>query len=155
LIAAAKNPKEHALVRAAAVHVISRYAKENPATVPLLLDILKSTDSPAALREAAAEGLGRAGGDSPEAIAVLGQTLGDKNLELRKTAAVALGTLGVKAKAAWPSVKERLKDANEDSGVRNHLIRLTGALAKSDPDAVRTLTDVAVEDKSTENRIAA
>src|SRR6516165_304509 len=39
LIDAAKNPKEHTLVRAAAVHVVSRYGKDNPQTVPLMLDL--------------------------------------------------------------------------------------------------------------------
>src|SRR5438094_1535992 len=74
---------------------------------------------------------------------------------MRKAGAVALFGLGAKAKAAWPAVKERLADEREDSGVRNHLIRFAGTLAKSNAEAVKTLTEVAVLDKSTENRIAA
>ncbi len=155
LIEAAKNPKEHSLVRAAAVHVVSRHGKENPQTVPLLLDLLKSGDTPTALREAAAEGLGRAGSDSPEVITALAEALGGKNIELRKAAAVALGSMGVKAKSAWPTIKERLSDAKEDSSVRNNLIRLTGTLAKSNTEAIKALTEAAENDKSTENRIAA
>jgi len=155
LIDAAKNPKEHTLVRAAAVHVVSRYGKDNPQTVPLMLDLLKSGDTPTALREAAADGLGRSGSDSSEVITALGEALGAKNIELRKAAAVALGSLGVKAKSAWPTIKERLNDAKEDSSVRNHLIRLTGTLAKSNAEAIKALTEAAENDKSTENRIAA
>ena len=155
LIEAAKNPKEHPLVRAAAVHVVSRHGKDNPQTVPLLLALLKSSDTPAALREAAAEGLGRSGSDSPEVITALAEALGGKNIELRKAAAVALGSMGVKAKSAWPTIKERLSDAKEDSSVRNNLIRLTGTLAKSNTEAIKELTAAAENDQSTENRIAA
>jgi HEAT repeat protein len=155
LLEAAKNPKEHPQVRAAALHVVSRLGKDNPQTVPLLLELLKNSATPAALREAAADGLGRSGSDSADVVNALGQTLGDKNLELRKAVAIALGTLGNKAKAAWPDVKERLSDAKEDSSVRNHLIRLTGTFAKNNAEAVKALTDAAVNDKSTENRIAA
>jgi HEAT repeat protein len=155
LIEAAKNPKEHTLVRAAAVHVVSRYGKDNPQTVPLMLDLLKSGDTPTALREAAADGLGRSGSDSSEVITALAEALGAKHIELRKAAAVALGSMGVKAKSAWPTIKERLNDAKEDSSVRNHLIRLTGTLAKSNAEAIKALTEAAEIDKSTENRIAA
>ena len=155
LFAAAKNPKEHALVRAAAIHVLSRKAKEDSQTVPMLLEILKTEETPAALREAAVDGLGRSGSDSADVIAALGATLGEKSLDMRKAGAGALFGLGSKAKAAWPAVKERLADEKENSGVRNHLIRFTGTLAKDNTDAVKTLTEVAVVDKSTENRIAA
>ena len=51
LFTAAKNPKETPLVRIAALHVLSRHAKENTQTLPLLLDIAKNTDNSAALRE--------------------------------------------------------------------------------------------------------
>jgi HEAT repeat protein len=155
LFEAAKNPKEHALVRAAALHVVSRYAKDDAKTVPLMLEILKSTDNSAALREAAADGLGRSGVESSEVVAALCQTLVDKNLELRKASAVALGSLGARAKSGWPTIKDRLSDKKEDSSVRNHLIRLTGTLGKANPEAVKVLTTAAVDDKSTENRIAA
>ena len=155
LLEAAKKPKENPQVRSAAVLVVSRYGKDNPQTLPLLLELLKSADTPAALREAAADGLGRSGSDSSEVILTLSQTLTDKNIELRKASAVALGTLGVKAKAAWPTIKERLSDAKEDSGIRNNLVRLAGVLAKSNTEAIKVLTDVARDDKSTENRIAA
>jgi HEAT repeat protein len=155
LMESAKNPQEHPLVRAAAVHVVSRVGKDNPQTVPVLIDLLTNTATPTALREAAADGLGRSSSDMPEIVTVLGKTLADKNLDLRKAAAVALGALGVKAKAAWPEIKGRLHDANEDSSIRNHLIRLTGTLAKSTSESVKVLVDAAINDKSTENRVAA
>jgi hypothetical protein len=155
LIDAAKNPKEHVLVRSAALHVLSRHAKENPQTLPLLVDLLKNNETPATLREAAAEGLGRSDSDKAEVVTLLCQTLGDKSLELRKAAAVSLVTLGVKAKAGWPAIKEHMTDAKEESGIRNQLIRLAGTLAKTNDDAIKALTDSARDDKSTENRIAA
>ncbi len=164
LFDAAANAKENAQVRAAAVHIVSRYAKNDPKTVPLLLDLLKSADTPAALREAAADGLGRSGTDAADVVAALCGTLADKNLELRKASAVALGKLGVKAKAGWPTIKERVgykldkgeaRPIEADSSIRNHLIRLTGILAKNSDEAVKALTESAVHDTSTENRIAA
>jgi HEAT repeat protein len=134
LFEAAKNKKEHVLIRDAAVHVLSRHAKDDPKTVTLLVELLKDTS-----------------------------TLAEKELDMRKAAAVALGTLGAKAKAGWPTIKDRLKytatkdqaPAEADSGVRNHLIRLTGTLGKTTDEAIRVLIDAAKFDKSTENRIAA
>jgi uncharacterized protein (UPF0147 family) len=163
LFEAAKNKKEHVLIRDAAVHVLSRHAKDDPKTVTLLVELLKDTSTPATLREAAADGLGRAGGESSEAVTALGAALAEKELDMRKAAAVALGTLGAKAKAGWPTIKDRLKytatkdqaPAEADSGVRNHLIRLTGTLGKTTDEAIRVLIDAAKFDKSTENRIAA
>jgi HEAT repeat protein len=165
LFEAAKNKKEHVLVRDAAVHTLTRHAKENPKTVPMLVELLKDTSTPMTLREAAAEGLGRVGTESDEAVTLLCAALIEKELDMRKAAAVALGTLGAKAKAGWPTVKDRLKyteakdktytPAELDSSVRNHLIRLSGALGKINDDAIRVLIDAAKFDKSTENRIAA
>jgi HEAT repeat protein len=155
LFDAAKNPKEHELVRAAALHVLTRKARNNPQLLPLLLDMLKSTETPASLREAAADGLGGLGSEAPEVTAALSQSLGDKSLELRKASAVALVALGEKAQPAWPAIKARLTDPKEDSSIRNHLLRLSGRLGKTNPEAVKILTDAAISDTSTENRIAA
>ncbi len=156
LLEAAANPKEHQQVRTAAVHVVSRYGKANAKTISLLVDLAMSADNAAALREAAVDGLGRSGSDAAEVSAGLSKTLVDKSLELRKASATALGTLGVKAKAAWPAIKPRLsEDVEADSSVRNHLVRLTGIIAKTNDEAVPVLTNVAVKDTSTENRIAA
>jgi HEAT repeat protein len=155
LLELARNSKENTLVRGAALHVVSRHGKDNPKTLPLMLDLLKNSDTPSALREAAADGLGRCGSESADAVTALSKTLDDKNLELRKAAAVALGTLGIKAKDAWPTIKTHLGDPKEDSSIRNHLIRLTGALGKTNDEAIKLLTVAAVQDKSTENRIAA
>ena len=158
LFTAAKNPKEETLVRLAAVHLLSRYSKDdnNAQTLSLLLDLLKNADAPASLRESAIDGLGRSGSDSTEVVGALGSALADKNIELRKAAAVSLGNLGVKANSAWPAIKPRLSEkAEPEGGIRNHLIRLAGTLAKTQPEAIVQLTAVAKDDKSTENRIAA
>jgi hypothetical protein len=42
-----------------------------------------------------------------------------------------------------------------DAGIRNYLIRLAGTLAKANSEAIPPLTEAAVHDTSTENRIAA
>ena len=170
LFDAVKNPKEHALVRSAALHVVSRYGSADaktvpPKTVPLMIELLKDSATPPELREAAAEGLGRSTGESAEAVTLLCQMLTAKELELRRASAISLGTLGVKANAGWPIVKDRLKYAKEkdgtysvveaDSSVRNHLIRWTGLLGKTRTEAIDVLVEAAKYDKSTENRIGA
>jgi HEAT repeat protein len=155
LFVAAKNPKEHLQVRVAAVHVLGRHAKNDSQTLPLLLDLAGNPDNAASLREIAIDGLGRSGSNSAEVADLLAKTLTEKNLELRKASAVALGSLGTSAKSAWPTIKERISDKQENSSIRNHLIRLAGALGKTNPEAVTILTAAAREDESTENRIAA
>jgi HEAT repeat protein len=155
LVAAAKNPKEEVQVRVAAVHILGRHAKDDPQTLPLLLELAANTDNMASLRDIAIEGLGRSGSDTPDAANLLAKILSEKNLELRKSAAVALGGLGANAKSGWPTIKERIVDKKENSSIRNHLIRLAGALGKSNPEAVTALIAAAKEDESTENRIAA
>ncbi len=153
LFAAAKNPKEELQVRIAAVHILGRHAKDDPQTLPLLLDLAGNTDNAAGLRDIAIEGLGRSGSSS--AADLLAKGLNEKNLELRKSAAVALGSLKENAKSAWPTIKERMADKKENSSIRNHLIRLAGPLGKTNPEAVTALITAARVDESTENRIAA
>jgi HEAT repeat protein len=159
LITVAEDPKEPALVRAGAVHIISRHAKENAKTVPLLASLAKASDTHPALREAAIEGLGLSNSDAADVIETLSAALSEKNVEIRKTAAAALGSLGGKARAAWPAVKGRLTEKTAtyepDNVIRNHLIRLTGTLGRSIDDAIPVLIEISNLDPSTENRIAA
>jgi HEAT repeat protein len=155
LFAAAKNPKEELQVRVAAVHILGRHAKDDPQTVPLLLEIVGNTDNDTSLRGIAIESLGNSGSSSAEVANLLAKGLSEKNLELRKSAAVALGSLKANAKSAWPTIKDRIADKQENSSIRNHLIRLAGALGKTNPEAVTALIAAAREDESTENRIAA
>lgn len=155
LLTAARDPKEHLQVRLAAVHVVSRHGKDSPQTLLLLIDLAGNTENAASLREIALDGLGRSGSDAAEVLKVLGSILGEKNVELRRASAIALGSLGEKSKNAWPAIKPRLADLKEDSSVRNHLIRLTGVLGKTNAETIDVLLTVAQKDESTENRIAA
>ncbi len=155
LLDIARNPKEHTLVREAAVHVVIRYGKDSPRTLPLLIELTKDANNTIALREISLEGLKIADSGTTEAIEALSLALTDQNLRLRKAAAISLTALGPKAKASWPTVKTRVGDAKEDGSVRNHLIRLTGILAKTTPDAIPILETAAKTDESTENRLAA
>jgi HEAT repeat protein len=162
LLTSLKNPKEDQQVRASAIHVLSRHDKENAESISLLVALLKNADTPMPLREAAADGLGRSDNESADVVNALCDTLSEKKLELRKAGAIALVGLGAKAKSGWPAIKARVayegKDhtpTESDAGIRNHMIRLTGTLAKTNSDAIASLTDAAVHDTSTENRIAA
>ena len=155
MLEAVKNPKELPEVRVSGVHLLSRHDKENAKLPPVLLKIVADADDPVPLREAAIDGLARLGADTPEVVAALCVTLGHKSLELRKSSAIALGSFGAKAKPGWATIKDRINLKNEtDGSVRNHLIRLTGTLAKENPEAIVALIDIAKAD-STENRIAA
>jgi HEAT repeat protein len=156
LLESAKDTKEHLQVRTAALHVLSRYDAENPEVLKLLLALTNQSDAAVALRETAIDGLSRAGSDGEEVVAALCKTLVDKNLELRKASAAALVTLGAKAKSSWSTVKTRFDSKIEpDSGIRNHLIRVAGVIAKSNPEAIEPLKGVIDTDDSTENRLAA
>ncbi len=150
-----QNTKELSALRLSSVHLLTRHDKENTKIAPVLLKIANDADDALTVREAAIDGLARLGADSPEVVAALCGVLGHKSLELRKSASIALGSIGGKAKSGWLIIKDRINLKNEtDGNVRNHLIRLTGVLAKENPDAVASLIDIAKAD-STENRIAA
>ena len=82
--------------------------------------------------------------------------LTDKNVELRKTAAISAWVDGSEGESRLAAIKPRLNEKkNREAAIRNHLIRLAGILAKIHSDAIPLLTNAAKEDKSTENRIAA
>jgi HEAT repeat protein len=160
LLERAQDAKEHALVRAAAIHVLSRNDEKNPKLTALLIEVLKNPDNVFALREAAIDGLSRTGSESKDVVDALCVAVADMNLELRKASSISLSTLGAKAASAWPTVNDRLsrgKDGpkEKDGNVRNHLIRFAGALGKSNDEAITVLTIAAKIDDSTENRIAA
>jgi len=157
LLEAAKKANEDPLVRAAALHVVSRHDKDNPKVISLMIDFLKDAKTPPALREASAEGLGRSASSATDVIGILETTLIDRKqtIELRKTAANSLLALKGNARAAWPAVKKLVTDPSEDGGIRNSLIRLTGVFAFSNTEAIEALTTAAASDLSTENRIAA
>jgi HEAT repeat protein len=78
-------------VRAAAASVLGHV--EDRASVPLIITVLRRTDSGEAERTATAKALGEIGG--PEAAEALRQEfLKEKNLEVKCAMAEALGTIG-------------------------------------------------------------
>jgi HEAT repeat protein len=77
-------------VRTAALHVLSRYDKDNPETLKLMVALTNQSDAAVALREAAIDGLSRSGSDADEVVSALCTTLVDKSVELRKASASAL-----------------------------------------------------------------
>jgi HEAT repeat protein len=165
MLESTKDAKELVLVRAACLHVLTRHAKENPKLVPVLIDLLKDKETPAEIREASAEGLGRVGASSAEIVNLFGDTISDKEVVVRKAVASSLVSLGVAAMGCWPAARTRLKYTNKegaaiapvesDSNVREQLIRWAGAIGKVNADAIDVLVEAAQYDISNENRIGA
>jgi HEAT repeat protein len=61
--------------------------------------------------------------------------------------------MGPAAKAAWPEVKNALRD--DDATVRGEAVRFAGAVGKEQPEVVPALEAIAVRDPSVETRLAA
>ena len=85
--------------------------------------------------------------------AALAGVLRDKDVEMRRAAAVTLGQLGYKVQEAWPALKEAYGD--QDNAVRGYVIRVLGRIGKNQKEAVALLAEAAVKDANVENRLAA
>lgn len=83
------------------------------AGVPLLLEALKSND--ATVRRAAAERIGKLGGQARSAVPALTEALRDKNNEVAVTAAKALGDIGPEAIEAVPAIVQLANEINQAS----------------------------------------
>jgi HEAT repeat protein len=151
LTAVAQDPKADKFTRLYAMQMISKWGDDG--TVKVLAGIYKDTTAPADVRQGALAGIGGMGEKSGPAVPVLAHALAEKQVELRRAAAVALVQIGSAAKEAWPAAKEAYKDA--DSAVRNQVIRLAGTLGKDQKEAVTLLAKAAVDDANLENRLAA
>lgn len=155
LIDLAKNPAEDRFTRIYAINVIGQWGKENKGTGPALAAAIADKDAHVSVRQAAAEGLGRLGGDYPPGIEALGKALTEGPPELRKSAALTLGQVGKHAGPAWPAIKATLQDKKSDSTARFALIRAAAAIAKQQAEAVGELARLAEADEAVENRLAA
>lgn len=154
LLATARDKSEARYPRQYAVQYLGRWGKDEPETCRTLADALSDKSAPPAVRSAAAEAIAKAGCATKECVTALAGVFGEaKQPELRRAAAVAVASLGGKAKDTWPAVKAGLRD--NDSALRNQLIRAAGALAKEQIEAVGELLRLAKTDDATENRLAA
>lgn len=98
--------------------------------VPALSEALK--DSEAVVREAAAEALGKFGGQARTAAPSLIAVLDDKETTVRRAALAALALIGADAKEVLPKLKPAFKDA--DPEIRRHALDVLGRLG---PEAVK------------------
>jgi HEAT repeat protein len=155
LIEVAKDPAMDRFTRVYAIQVISLWGKENKATGPTLAAALGEKDTAIAVRQAAADGLGRLAADFAAGVTALGRALETAPPEVRRSAALALGQIGDKAAPAWPAIKKTLQDAKSDSAARSALIRAAAAVAKTEADAVPILAKLAQDDDAAENRLSA
>jgi len=149
LTAVAQDRKADRFPRIYAIQMISKWGDDS--TLPVLVGIFQDKDAMPAIRQGAIEGMGRIGGRVEPAI--LAQGLKEKDVELRRAAALALSQVGSKIKDAWPAIKEAYQDP--DNAVRNQVIRLAGSLGKDEREAVTLLADAAQKDANLENRLAA
>ncbi len=149
------DPKAERFPRIYAARIMGRFDREAKTTVPVLVSVVLDKGAPPGVRAAAVETLGGLGSAAAEVAASMGQIVlaVKEQAPLRRAAIVALGKIGAKGSVAWPPVKVALKDA--DTGLRYQAIRLAGSLAREEKTAVFGLTDAALHDGNTENRLAA
>ena len=151
LTAVAQDKKADRFPRLYAIQMLSKWGDDT--TIPVLVGVVQDKAALSEIRWAALAGLGQLGAKGDAALAVLAQTLKDKNPALRRAAALALGKIGPRARDTWPAIKAAYADA--DNGVRNQIIRLLGSLARDEKEAVTLLADAAQKDVNLENRLAA
>jgi HEAT repeat protein len=135
LVAALRTDKS-ARARAAAATALG---KLNPtdaaAAVPELAAAVGSTDTPPAVRAAAADTLSRLGKRAADAVPALRQALEDRSADAvtRARAALALGNVGEESAAdALPTLQNVLGDAQAPVGVRKAVAETLGRIG---PDA--------------------
>jgi hypothetical protein len=155
LIVLARDATADRFSRVYALQVISLWGKEDKGTAAALIQVAGEKEAHPTVRQAAAEGLGRLGGDDAATVTALGDALANGPPEVRRSAAASLGQLGVKAAPAWSAVKSALEDRKGESGTRYPLIRTAAALARLHADAVLVLAKLAQDDDAAENRLAA
>jgi len=148
-----KDKKADRVPRLYAVQIVSRLQADEPETGGLLVAVANDAAAAPTLRVAAIEGIGRLEKTTKTELDALGQALQEKHVELRRAAAMVLAKLGEQAAPVWPQVHARLTD--EDNTVRYQLIRMTGAVAREQKEAVPVLAQLALKDAHVENRLAA
>ena len=153
LVEVVKDKKADRVPRLYAVQIVSRLQADEPETGDLLVGVARDAEASSSLRSAAIEGIGRLEKTTKTELDALGQVLQEKQVELRRAAATVLAKLGEQAAPVWPQVHARLTD--EDNTVRYQLIRMTGAVARAQKEAVAALAQLALKDAHVENRLAA
>ena len=132
-------------VRLRAVTIVQDFDKENlRVLIPTLGDVLKG-DKSAAVRAAAATGLGKSGEPAKSMINIILGALKDADASVRAASADAIGRIGLDVKAAVPPLNDLLKDA--DAGVRVAAVFALGRLGPDGAASTSLLSVVLIEDK--------
>lgn len=154
LLEAAQDVRTDRFTRLYAVQILTKQAPEEEKTPQVLAAILTDKDTPLILRQEAAEGLGSLGPHGASALTGLIGVLKDaqQDKELRRAVAIALGKMGDKALAVWPTIQPLLADA--DVGLRYQSVRLAGKLGKGNPEVSAALLKRLGEEKNTEVLLA-
>lgn len=153
LVRVAKDVKADRLLRLYAIQLVSRLDDDASEKSRLLLGILAESAAHATLKIAAMEGMAREEKLADAEVAALGRLLQDKAVELRRAAASALAKHGEQAGMLWTQVRAGLQD--DDTTVRYQLLRVAGALAGEQKEALSALMHAAQKDAYLENRLAA
>jgi HEAT repeat protein len=147
------------LTRVHAALAIGRIgAPDGLTALPALKEVFANSKTPAEVRKAVAETLGRLGKEAAEAAAVLGAALTEPNsdVEVRRAAAVALDQMAPETKAALPGLKKALRDP--DKFVRCQAMHALGRMGKelgADSKDVVTGLLQGLDDNVIEVRVAA
>jgi HEAT repeat protein len=151
--ALAKDTSKDRFSRQYALKVLSRVGSDRLDAAEVLVAVLQNTKEPLALREEAADGLGRLTVVVDKVVPPLAEGLTDSEVAVRRAAAAALVRQGKDAKVAWPKIRGAFKDM--DNAVRYQLLRLAGQLAKDSEEPILVLLEHARKDTNIENRLAA
>jgi HEAT repeat protein len=130
-------------VRRAAVTALEKLAKDS---IPALIELAKNAD--AGVRLGAVAALGELGAGAKESIPLLVEVLGnEKNLAVRRQAALALLGMGVEAKGVVPQMMAALKDPDKE--VRQNVALAFGPLGEAGLPAIPALLAAAAEKDDT------
>jgi len=99
-----------ALCRAVAMHALAHPGHDSPQLLSEIVEIFRNDDV-AYVRAYAAMAIAALPGNREPALASLTEALGDPDANVRKTAALALGSIGPAAKSALPAIRQALLDA--------------------------------------------
>jgi HEAT repeat protein len=153
LIALVKDGSKDRFSRQFALKCLGRLAEDDRDIAQIFIDILGDRAAPLGVRQEAADALGRSTVAAEIVIPPLAELLDDAAPEIRRAAAASLARQGKDSEIAWPKIEAALK--GQDALVRYQLIRLSGALGKSQGEAINALIDRAKTDSNIENRLAA
>ncbi len=153
LTAYARDAKHDPISRQLALQSILTIAPDSAATSTLLAGLAREKDAASALRVSVLDGMGKLSNGLDEIVVILGESLKDKDAEIRRAAAGSLGKMGPRGKSVWAAVKIAASD--EDVAVRYRILRVLAELSPQNKEALDLLGSAAQKDTVVDNRLAA